>query len=200
MQRRSSPGSSARAVIVLMLVAVPGLFRNLPQPTLAAVVIAAALSLADIAGMRRLWVVRRTEFALSIAAFLGVAVLGVLPGIAIAVGLSILNVFRRSWWPYSTLLGRVDGIPGYHDVRTYPGRRAGRRPPRLPIRRTAVLRERPGLPRARPRAASSDTPGLRWLVVAAEPDHRRRHDGGRHARAARRGSSTARASPWCSPR
>ena len=107
-----------------MLVAVPGLFRNLPQPTLAAVVIAAALSLADVAGMRRLWVVRRTEFALSLAAFLGVAILGVLPGIAVAVGLSILNVFRRSWWPYSTPLGRVGGVPGYHDVRILPGRRA----------------------------------------------------------------------------
>ena len=61
---------------------------NLPQPTLAAVVIAASFSLADIPGAtvcRR----RRTEFALSIAAFLAVVLLGVLPGIAIAVALSI---------------------------------------------------------------------------------------------------------------
>ena len=89
-------GLVGAGVIVLMLVVVPGLFRNLPQPTPPAVVMAAALSLADRAGMKRLWEVRRTEFALSIAAFFGVAVLGVLPGIAIAVGLSILNVFRRS--------------------------------------------------------------------------------------------------------
>ena len=47
-----------------------------------------------------------------IAAFLGVALLGVLPGIAIAVALSILNVFRRAWWPYETVLGRVAGIGG----------------------------------------------------------------------------------------
>ena len=58
------------------------------------------------------------------AAFLGVALLGVLPGIAIAVALSILNVFRRAWWPYQTVLGRVDGLAGYHDVRSYPRRRA----------------------------------------------------------------------------
>lgn len=114
-------GLVGAAVILLMLVAVPGLFRNLPQPTLAAVVMAAAISLADITGMRRLWAVRRTEFALSIAAFFGVALLGVLPGIAIAVGLSILNVFRRSWWPYSTRLGQVSGVPGYHDVHSHPG-------------------------------------------------------------------------------
>ena len=113
-------GLVGAGVIVLMLVVVPGLFRNLPQPTLAAVVITAALSLADLAGMRRLWQVRRTEFGLSIAAFSGVALLGVLPGIAIAVGLSILNVFRRSWWPYSAVLGRVAGIPGYHDMLSHP--------------------------------------------------------------------------------
>jgi MFS superfamily sulfate permease-like transporter len=47
------------------------------------------------------------EFGLSVTAFLGVALLGVLPGIAIAVGLSILNVFRRAWWPYDTELRRV---------------------------------------------------------------------------------------------
>jgi MFS superfamily sulfate permease-like transporter len=87
---------------------------------LAAVVITASLSLADIAGMRRLWHVRRVEFSLALVAFLGVALLGVLPGIAVAVALSILNVFRRAWWPYETVLGRVDGIPGYHDIRTYP--------------------------------------------------------------------------------
>jgi MFS superfamily sulfate permease-like transporter len=98
-----------------MIVFIPGLFRNLPQPALAAVVITASLSLADIPGTVRLWRQRKTEFGLSIAAFLGVALLGVLPGIAIAVGLSILNVFRRAWWPYDTELGRVEGLPGYHE-------------------------------------------------------------------------------------
>ena len=118
--RTQVTGLVGAGVIVLMLVVVPGLFRNLPQPTLAAVVITAAISLADVAGMRRLWQVRRSEFALSLAAFSGVAFLGVLPGIAIAVGLSILNVFRRSWWPYSAVLGRVAGMPGYHDMLSHP--------------------------------------------------------------------------------
>ncbi|MFL5780763.1 MAG: SulP family inorganic anion transporter, partial [Thermoleophilaceae bacterium] len=107
--------------IVLMLVLAPGLLRNLPQPTLAAVVIAASLSLADVPGTVRLWRQRRTEFALSIVAFLGVALLGVLPGIAVAVGLSIFNVFRRAWRPYRTTLGRVPGMPGHHDRSMYPG-------------------------------------------------------------------------------
>ena len=74
--------------------------------------IAASLSLADIPGTVRLWHQRRVEFLLSITAFLGVALLGVLEGIAVAVALSILNVFRRAWWPYQTTLGRVPGLPG----------------------------------------------------------------------------------------
>ncbi|MGO8981170.1 MAG: SulP family inorganic anion transporter, partial [Streptosporangiaceae bacterium] len=86
-------GVTGAVLIILMIVLVPGLFRNLPQPALAAVVITASLSLADIRGTVRLWRQRKAEFLLSIAAFLGVALLGVLPGIAIAVGLSILNVF-----------------------------------------------------------------------------------------------------------
>ena len=113
-------GVTGAVLITLMIVFIPGLFRNLPQPALAAVVITASLSLADIPATVRLWRQRKVEFGLSIAAFLGVALLGVLPGIAIAVGLSILNVFRRAWWPYDTQLGRVEGLDGYHDVHSYP--------------------------------------------------------------------------------
>jgi high affinity sulfate transporter 1 len=113
-------GVVGAAVIILMIVLVPGLFRNLPQPALAAVVITASLSLADLPGSVRLWRQRKTEFSLMAAAFLGVALLGVLPGIAIAVALSILNVFRRAWRPYETILGRVGGLDGYHDVHSYP--------------------------------------------------------------------------------
>src|SRR3954471_4780720 len=113
-------GVVGAGIIAMMLLFVPGLLRNLPQPTLAAVVIVASLSLADVGGMLRLWHARRTEFGLALAAFLGVALFGVLVGIGIAVALSILNVFRRAWWPYDTVLGRVEGIPGFHDINSYP--------------------------------------------------------------------------------
>lgn len=118
--RTQLTGLVGAAAITLILLVAPGLLRDLPQPTLAAVVIAASLSLADVPGTVRLFRVRRTEFALSVAAFLGVVLLGVLPGIAVAVALSIANVFRRAWWPYQTVLGRVPGLPGYHDVRSHP--------------------------------------------------------------------------------
>ena len=111
---------------------------------------------------------RRTEFALSIAAFFGVAVFGVLAGIAVAVGLSILNVFRRSWWPYSTRLGRVGGLPGYHDVHSYPGAEQ--------IDGLVVFRFDAPLFFANARAFREQIRGLagsqprpRWIVVASEP-------------------------------
>lgn len=112
-------GLVGAAVITLMLIALPGLMQDLPQPTLGAVVIAAALSLADIPASRRLWHQRRTDFLVMMTAFLGVMLLGVLPGIALAVAISIVNVFRRLWWPYHAVLGRLDDTPGYHDVERY---------------------------------------------------------------------------------
>jgi high affinity sulfate transporter 1 len=154
--------------ITLMLLLVPGLLRNLPQPTLAAVVIAASVSLADVGGTVRLWRQRRTEFALSIAAFAGVALLGVLPGIAIAVALSIANVFRHAWWPYQTVLGRVAGVPGYHDLRSYPD--AERLPGCVLFRFDAPLFfANTRTFREQLRRLARAEPAPRWIVVAAEP-------------------------------
>jgi MFS superfamily sulfate permease-like transporter len=166
--RTQLTGVTGAVLIVLMLVFLPGLFRTLPQSALAAVVITASMSLADLAGTRRLWRQRKVEFTLSLVAFAGVAVLGVLPGIVIAVGLSILNVFRHAWRPYETVLGRVDGLAGYHDIRSYP--EAQMLPglvvyrfdaPLLFANAKAFRDEILRLARAEP------TP--RWIVVAAEP-------------------------------
>jgi len=112
-------GLVGAGVITLMLIALPGLMKDLPQPTLGAVVIAAAISLADVPASRRLWHQRKTDFAVMMTAFLGVMLLGVLPGIVIAVVMSIANVFRRLWWPYHAVLGRLDDLPGYHDLERY---------------------------------------------------------------------------------
>src|SRR6516165_7845736 len=161
-------GVTGAALIILMSVLVPGLFRNLPQPALAAVVITASLSLADIPGTVRLWRQRKEEFALSIAAFLGVALLGVLAGIAIAVGLSILNVFRRAWWPYTTELGRVEGLEGYHDVRAHPD--AGHLPGLVIYRFDAPLffANAKNFRDEVRRMAKTDPPP-KWILIAAEP-------------------------------
>jgi high affinity sulfate transporter 1 len=161
-------GVVGAALIVLMLVLVPGLLKNLPNPTLAAVVIAASLSLADLPGTLRLWHQRRVEFLLSIAAFLGVALLGVLEGIAVAVALSILNVFRRAWWPYQTTLGRVPGMPGQHDRELHP--EAEQLPGLVIFRFDAQLffaNARTFRDQIRRLAAREPRP--HWIIIAAEP-------------------------------
>ncbi|MUU70610.1 SulP family inorganic anion transporter [Pseudarthrobacter sp. GA104] len=111
----------AGAVLVLgFMLAAPGVTEFLPAATLAAIVIAAAAALADPAGVRRLIGMSRSESLVMLAAFLGVTILGVLPGIAVAVGLAILDFLRRAWDPYRAELVDVPGVPGYHDVSRHP--------------------------------------------------------------------------------
>jgi high affinity sulfate transporter 1 len=161
-------GLVGAALIVLMLVLVPGLLKSLPNPTLAAVVIAASLSLADIPGTVRLWHQRPVEFLLSMTAFLGVALLGVLEGIAVAVALSILNVFRRAWWPYQATLGRVPGLPGQHDLGQYP---EAEQIPGLAIFRfdAPLFFANARTFRDQVRRIAAGDPRPHWILIAAEP-------------------------------
>ena len=161
-------GVVGAVAIVLMLVLAPGLLRNLPQPTLAAVVIVASLSLADIPGTVRLWHQRREDFLVAVAAFLGVVLIGVLAGIAIAVALSIVSVFRHAWWPYQAVLGRVHDLPGYHDLTAYPD--AEVLPGLVLFRFDAPLFFANARTfRDQIRMLASAEPAPSWVVVAAEP-------------------------------
>jgi high affinity sulfate transporter 1 len=156
------------AAILAMLLVAPGLLRNLPQPALAAVVIAASTALADVRGVLRLGRQRLSDFAIALTAFLAVALLGVLPGIAIAVALSIINVFRRVWWPHQAVLGRAEGIPGYHDTDFHP---TSEHLPGLAIYRfdAPLLFANARTFRAQVRRLAETEPRPRWILVAAEP-------------------------------
>ncbi len=169
MPGRRSRASSVRASSSILLVAVPGLLADLPSAALAAIVITAALSLFDLDGVRRLLRLRRSEFGLSIVSFLGVAVFGVLPGIGIAVGLSLLNFIRHAWRPHDAVLGRVAYYKGYHDVARHPD---ARQVPGLLLYRwdAPLFFANADLFRDRARAiVRRADPPARWLVVSAEP-------------------------------
>jgi MFS superfamily sulfate permease-like transporter len=112
----------ALAVAVLLLVA-PDLLRTLPSSALAAVVIAAAIGLFEIADLRRIYRIQQWEFWLSIVCFVGVAVFGTIPGIGIAIGIAVIEFLWDGWRPHHAVLGRVDGIRGYHDIKRYPNAR-----------------------------------------------------------------------------
>ena len=162
-------GLVAAAAVLAMLVFVPGLMRNLPQSALAAIVISAAISLFDLAQLRRLFAMRKTEFSLAVICAFGVAVFGVLGGIVLAVVLSILQFFERAWRPYSAVLGMPEGVPGYHDITRYPD--AAQIPGLLIVRWDAplffantnlfreMLHRRIGEAPVRPD----------WVLIAAEP-------------------------------
>ena len=107
--RSQVTGLVGAGAVAVMLLALNSLLADLPQTALAAVVIAAALSLMNVPEVRRLWRIRRTAFGLSLVATAGVVFFGVLPGILVSVALSILLFFRRSWWPHGVVLGRDPG-------------------------------------------------------------------------------------------
>ena len=158
----------ALAVASLLLMA-PDLLRNLPTATLAAVVIASAIALIEIADLRRIYRIQRWEFWLSIGCLAGVAVLGAIPGIGLAIVIAVIEFLWDGWRPHSAVLGRIEGVKGYHDIARHPG---ARQVPGLVLLRwdaplffaNAELFQN----RALDAVAASPTP-VRWLVVAAEP-------------------------------
>lgn len=162
-------GVVGAVLIVLFMLLAPGLTEFLPSATLAAVVIMAASRLIDVTGFVRLVRMDKVDAALSAAAFIGVFVFGVLAGIAVTIGLSLLAFVNQSWRPYRAELGRVTGLRGYHDLSRNP---EGERIPGLVIVRfdAPLFFANGGLfddfVRSRVEAAG---PGVRTVVLAAEP-------------------------------
>lgn len=156
-------------VIALLLVLAPNLLQNLPHTALAAVVIASAIGLVEISDLRRIYSIQRWEFWLSIACFAGVAVLGAIPGIAIAIVIAVIEFLWDGWRPHSAVLGRVEHVRGYHDITRYsearliPGLVLFRWDAPLFFANAELFRER-----AADAVAKSPTP-VAWLVIAAEP-------------------------------
>ena len=158
----------ALAIAILLLVA-PNLLQHLPTAALAAVVIAAAIGLFEVTDLKRIYRIQQWEFWLSMVCFVGVAVLGVIPGIGLAIAIAIAEFLWDGWRPHSAVLGRAHGVKGYHDITRYP---EARRIPGLVLFRwdaplffanAEFFKER-----VLDAVAKSPTP-VRWLVVAAEP-------------------------------
>ena len=113
-------GVVGAALIIAFILLAPGLTQYLPSATLAAVVMVAASALLDVGAVARLLRMDRVEGLLSLTAFLGVALVGVLQGIVIAIGLSFIAFVNHAWRPYRTELVRVRGLRGYHDAGRHP--------------------------------------------------------------------------------
>jgi SulP family sulfate permease len=122
----------ALAVVLLTLLALRPLLSGFPMAALAAIVVFAALRLIDVAELRRIARFRRSELVLAVATTVGVLVVGVLYGIAVAIALSVLDLLRRIARPHDAVLGHVPGLAGMHDIEDYQN---GRQLPGLLIYR-----------------------------------------------------------------
>ncbi len=109
------------ATTVLAVLTLRPLLASFPTAALGAVVVYAALRLIDIAEFRRLAGFRRTEFLIALATTVAVLVVGVLPGVLVAIGLSVLDLLGRVARPHDAIEGFVPDLAGMHDVDDYPG-------------------------------------------------------------------------------
>jgi high affinity sulfate transporter 1 len=159
----------AALIIAFLLLTAPNLLQHLPKTALAAVVIASAIGLIEVTDLKRIYRIQRWEFWLSMVCLVGVAVLGAIPGIGLAIAVAIIQFLWDGWRPHSAVLGRAHGVKGYHDITRYPD---ARRIPGLVLFRwdaplffanAELFKER-----VLDAVAKSPTP-VRWLVVAAEP-------------------------------
>jgi MFS superfamily sulfate permease-like transporter len=136
---------------------------------LAAVVIASAIGLIEVIDLARIFRIQRWEFWLSIVCSVGVAFLGAIPGIGLAIAIAVIEFLWDGWRPHCAVLGRAEGVKGYHDITRYPD---ARQIPGLVLFRwdaplffaNAEFFKEPVLDAV----AKSPAP-VHWVVVAAEP-------------------------------
>jgi high affinity sulfate transporter 1 len=167
--RTQLTGVVGAVAVAFLLVSAPNLLKELPTTALAAVVIASAIGLIEVTDLVRFYRIQRWEFWLSIVCFVGVAVFGAIPGIGVAVVIAVIEFLWDGWRPHSAVLGRPEGIEGYHDITRYP--QARQIPGLILLRWDAPLffaNAELFKERVIEAAESAPTPA-RWLVVAAEP-------------------------------
>ena len=161
-------GAVAAALVVLFMILAPGLTTFLPSSVLAGVVMVAAASIFDLKTLLRLLRMSRTEAALLVATTLGVAFVGVLEGIVVAIGLALIAFVLRALDPYRTELGSVGDVPGYHDLSRHP---EGQRVSGLVIARfdAPLFFANGAVFTDHIRTLVANAPGpVRWVIVASE--------------------------------
>ncbi|MFW5469713.1 SulP family inorganic anion transporter [Knoellia sp. CPCC 206435] len=110
----------ALATVVLAVLVLNPVLAAFPLAALGALVVHAGIRLVDVALFRRIFAFRTTEGALAVGTTLAVLVVGILPGVLVAIVLSLLDLLHRVTRPHDGILGHVPGVAGMHDVDDYP--------------------------------------------------------------------------------
>ena len=108
-------GLIAAAFTLIVVVFASGLLRNLPQPVLAAIVLAAVMGLVDIHALRHIWRFSRTEFFVAMAALVGVLGSGPVNGVLLGAAISVVLLLRQAAHPRVTELARIPGTTYFAD-------------------------------------------------------------------------------------
>jgi high affinity sulfate transporter 1 len=167
--RTQMTGVVGACAVALLLVAAPRLLEDLPNSALAGVVIVSAIGLFEVSDLIRIFRIQRWEFWLSIVCFAGVIVLGAIPGIALAIMIAVIEFLWDGWRPHFAVLGKVEGVRGYHDVTRYPN---ARQIPGLVLFRwdaPLFFANAEFFRQCALDAMAKALAPVRWLVVAAEP-------------------------------
>jgi MFS superfamily sulfate permease-like transporter len=148
--------------LVLLFLTEP--LRYLPGSALGAVLISAGIGLFDWRALVRFYRIQEGEFLVCVAAMLGVMTLGALEGIALSIALAMLVLLVRSSRPADSVLGRVEGLQGFHDLARHEG--AAIVPGLILYRFTAsvIFSNAPYFRRC-VLAVADANPGATWLIV-----------------------------------
>jgi MFS superfamily sulfate permease-like transporter len=114
--RSQVAGLVAAAALTVLVLYLSHVLRIIPSPALGAILAFAALSLIDIQGLREVWRVSRMEFVFALISMWGAISLGVLRGVVIAIGGTLLYILLKEMRPRDAMLGRVPGRPGFYKL------------------------------------------------------------------------------------
>ena len=134
-------GLIAAGLVIVFLLFFTSLLQNLPLAVLGAIIIVACISLIDIQEFRSLNLVRHSEYYLALLTVFGVLVIGIIPGIALAIALSLVVFIQSVYRPHTSVLGTEQGVDGHHGIAPGGDNAGFARPCRLRIRCTPVLCE-----------------------------------------------------------
>ena len=167
--RTQVTGLVAAATIACVLLFFTGPLRYVPIAALGAVLVKAALSLFDLAALRKIYQIDRREFALSVLSTLGVVAVGAIHAILIAVVLALLRFVRLVSHPKVEVLGTVEGLAGFHSIERHSG--ATTVPGLMLLRFNAplVFFNAAYFKRELIAAAEAAGPSLKWLVLDMLP-------------------------------
>lgn len=117
--KSQAAGLVSAATLMAALVFLHSALRILPIPALAAILAAAAISLIDIAELKRIWRISHMEFVFALIAMFGAISFGVLNGVIVAISATLVYLLHKTMFPRDTLLGRIAGRDGFYDMQRF---------------------------------------------------------------------------------